>query len=173
MTPRDAAPAVAPDRDGHPASAVAPVRDGEATPRVAPERDGDLGPGLSPEPAGDLAPGLSPEPARDLAPGLSPEPARDAAPPAEPAPARDAAEPELRELGRAALARATEQASPREPDEAARPEDHNPPVDLARVAWLASVLALLVAVAILALDGYVGYAGVTLAVAVAAAINLL
>jgi hypothetical protein len=46
-------------------------------------------------------------------------------------------------------------------------------VDLARAAWLVTVLACLLAVAILVLDGYAGYAGVTLAVAVAAAINLL
>ena len=45
-------------------------------------------------------------------------------------------------------------------------------VDLARIAWLATVLACLVAVVILALDRYYGYAGVTLAVALSAAINL-
>jgi hypothetical protein len=45
-------------------------------------------------------------------------------------------------------------------------------VDLARIGWLATVLACLIAVAILVLQGYLGYAGVTLAVAVAAAINL-
>jgi hypothetical protein len=41
------------------------------------------------------------------------------------------------------------------------------------VAWLVTVLALVVAVTVLVLQGYIGYAGVTLAVAVAAAINLL
>jgi hypothetical protein len=41
------------------------------------------------------------------------------------------------------------------------------------VAWLVTVLASLLAVAILVLQGYFGYAGVTLAVAIAAAINLL
>jgi hypothetical protein len=41
------------------------------------------------------------------------------------------------------------------------------------VAWLVTVLALLLAVTILVLNGYIGYAGVTLAVALAAAINLL
>ena len=46
------------------------------------------------------------------------------------------------------------------------------PVELARVAWLATVLACLIAVAILVLQGYYGYAGVTLAVAASAAINL-
>jgi len=45
-------------------------------------------------------------------------------------------------------------------------------VDLARIAWLATVIACMIAVVILALDGYYGYAGVTLAVAISAAINL-
>jgi hypothetical protein len=45
-------------------------------------------------------------------------------------------------------------------------------VDLGRIAWLATVLACLVAVFILLLNGYYGYAGVTFAVAVSAAINL-
>ena len=45
-------------------------------------------------------------------------------------------------------------------------------VDLARIAWLATVIACLVAVVILALLHYYGYAGVTLAVAASAAINL-
>jgi hypothetical protein len=55
---------------------------------------------------------------------------------------------------------------------AIRDTGKNEPVDLARVAWLLTVLACLVAVVILALDGYLGYAGVTLAVALSAAINL-
>jgi len=45
-------------------------------------------------------------------------------------------------------------------------------VDLGRIGWLATVLACLIAVLILVLQGYLGYAGVTLAVAVSAAINL-
>lgn len=45
-------------------------------------------------------------------------------------------------------------------------------MDLARLAWLLTVIACLIAVLILALQGYYGYAGVTLAVAVSAAINL-
>jgi hypothetical protein len=45
-------------------------------------------------------------------------------------------------------------------------------VDLARIGWLATVLVCLITVLILAIQGYLGYAGVTLAVAVAAAINL-
>jgi hypothetical protein len=48
----------------------------------------------------------------------------------------------------------------------------NGPVDLARLAWLVTVLACLVAVLILVIQGYVGYAGVALAVAISAAINL-
>ena len=49
---------------------------------------------------------------------------------------------------------------------------HNTPVDLARIAWLAAVMICLITVLILVLEGYLGYAGVTFAVAVAAAINL-
>jgi hypothetical protein len=45
-------------------------------------------------------------------------------------------------------------------------------VSLDRVGWLATALACLVAVLILVLQGYYGYAGVTFAVAVSAAINL-
>jgi hypothetical protein len=46
-------------------------------------------------------------------------------------------------------------------------------VNLARIAWLATVAVCLIAVLILILQGYLGYAGVTFAVAVAAAINLV
>jgi hypothetical protein len=45
-------------------------------------------------------------------------------------------------------------------------------MDLARAAWLATVLACLVAAAILLVQGYSGYVGVCLAVGAAAAINL-
>ena len=48
----------------------------------------------------------------------------------------------------------------------------NNPVNLGRIAWLMAVLACLVTVLILVLEGYYGYAGVTFAVAVAAGINL-
>jgi hypothetical protein len=48
----------------------------------------------------------------------------------------------------------------------------NTAVDLARIGWLVTVFACVIAVVILALDGYYGYAGVTFAVAVSAAINL-
>jgi hypothetical protein len=46
-------------------------------------------------------------------------------------------------------------------------------VDLARVWWIVTVVACLVAVLILALEGYSGYAGVTLAVAISAGVNLV
>lgn len=45
-------------------------------------------------------------------------------------------------------------------------------MNLSRIAWLVTVLACLVTAAILLVDGYYGYAGVTLAVAASAAINL-
>jgi hypothetical protein len=45
-------------------------------------------------------------------------------------------------------------------------------VDLARLAWLATVGACLIAVAILVVQGYYGYAAVTFAVAASAALNL-
>ena len=47
------------------------------------------------------------------------------------------------------------------------------PVDLARIWWLVTVGACLIAVLVLVLQGYIGYAGVTLAVAVCAALNLV
>lgn len=53
-----------------------------------------------------------------------------------------------------------------------RLDGQNRPVDLGRITWLITVLICLVAVVILVLQGYLGYAGVTLAVAVSAAINL-
>lgn len=45
-------------------------------------------------------------------------------------------------------------------------------MDLARIGWLTTVAVCLIAVLVLALQGYYGYAGVTLAVAISAAINL-
>ena len=54
-----------------------------------------------------------------------------------------------------------------------RGDDENTVVDLGRLAWLGTVGACLIAVLILVLEGYYGYAGVTFAVAVAAGINLL
>lgn len=45
-------------------------------------------------------------------------------------------------------------------------------MDFARIGWLATVVACLIAALILGIRGDYGYAGVTFAVAVAAAINL-
>jgi hypothetical protein len=45
-------------------------------------------------------------------------------------------------------------------------------VPLSRIAWLVTVVICLTTALILLLSGYDGYAGVTLAVALAAAINL-
>jgi hypothetical protein len=47
-----------------------------------------------------------------------------------------------------------------------------PPADLVRLAWFITVLICLITVVILVLQGYLGYAAVTFAVAVSAAINL-
>ena len=55
---------------------------------------------------------------------------------------------------------------------AVRETGQNEPVNLARVGWLLTVIACLVAVLVLALNGYLGYAAVTFAVALSAAINL-
>ncbi len=49
----------------------------------------------------------------------------------------------------------------------------NVPVSITRVAWIATVLVALLTALLLLLGGYNGYAGLGLAVAVAAAINLL
>jgi hypothetical protein len=46
-------------------------------------------------------------------------------------------------------------------------------VPLNRIAWLVTALTCLVAALLLLLSGYQGYAGVTLAVGVAASINLV
>ena len=46
------------------------------------------------------------------------------------------------------------------------------PVQLSRIAWLTTVLTCVVAAALLLLSDYFGYAGVVLAVGLAAAINL-
>jgi hypothetical protein len=45
-------------------------------------------------------------------------------------------------------------------------------MDLARIAWLSVVFACLIAVLILVLQGYLGYAAVIFTVAASAAINL-
>ncbi len=46
-------------------------------------------------------------------------------------------------------------------------------VDLGRIAWLGTVVVCMIVVLIVALQGYYGYAAVTLAVALAAGINLV
>jgi hypothetical protein len=63
-------------------------------------------------------------------------------------------------------------ASQRLPGRSARVARENSLVNLGRIAWLVAVVACLVTVLILVLEGYYGYAGVTFAVAVAAGINL-
>ena len=52
------------------------------------------------------------------------------------------------------------------------PDQHNA-VDLGRIAWLGTVTVCLVVVLILTVQGYYGYGAVTLAVALAAGINLV
>jgi len=42
-----------------------------------------------------------------------------------------------------------------------------------RIAWIATVLVALITALLLLLEGYTGYAGLGLAVAIAAAINLV
>ena len=61
-----------------------------------------------------------------------------------------------------------------EPDPAGNqgPDDEHKGVDLARLAWLGTVGACLIAVAILLVQGYYGYAAVTCAVVASAALNL-
>ena len=58
------------------------------------------------------------------------------------------------------------------PDRENMDVDEHGRVDLARLAWLVTVGACLIAVAILAVEGYYGYAAVTFAVAASAALNL-
>jgi hypothetical protein len=69
--------------------------------------------------------------------------------------------------------RPTDPPEPAEAQPTVREPDDNTTVDLGRIAWLGTVCVCLVVVLILVLQGYYGYAGVTFAVAVAAAINLL
>ena len=58
------------------------------------------------------------------------------------------------------------------PQRDSTPDRESNPVDLARVGWLSIVFGCLVAVLILVVEGYLGYAAVTFAVAASAAINL-
>lgn len=55
---------------------------------------------------------------------------------------------------------------------AVRSSGHNTSVDLARISWLLTVAVCLIVVLILVLQGYLGYAAVTFAVAISAGINL-
>jgi hypothetical protein len=107
--------------------------------------------------------------------------AKEAPPPSTETAPQDGDGQDLRGLGRQAL----DSAERSMPDVAEVPAPAPQPAagedeeqdesrfDLGRVAWLATVLSCLLTVAILVLDGYVGYAAVALAVALAAAINLL
>jgi len=52
------------------------------------------------------------------------------------------------------------------------PSREYPPVPLPKIAWSATVAICVIAALILLLSGYVGYAGVVFAVALAAGINL-
>jgi hypothetical protein len=54
-----------------------------------------------------------------------------------------------------------------------RPIRKNGPVSVTRVTWIATVVVALITGLLLLLGGYNGYAGLGLAVAVAAAINLI
>lgn len=73
-----------------------------------------------------------------------------------------------------AASRADRERPRREPEPAGNPgsESEHKGVDLARLAWLGTVGACLIAVAILVVQGYYGYAAVTCAVAASAALNL-
>ncbi len=50
---------------------------------------------------------------------------------------------------------------------------NNTPMAITRIAWLVTVLVALITALLLALSGYTGYAGLGVAVAASAAINLL
>ena len=53
-----------------------------------------------------------------------------------------------------------------------RPRGHNSRVRAQRISWVVTVAACLLGALLLLLNGYYGYAGVALAVGVAAAVNL-
>jgi hypothetical protein len=61
---------------------------------------------------------------------------------------------------------------PEPPPPEQEPVEDRKPVDLGRMAWLVTVGVCLVTVAVLLAKGYAGYALVTLAVALSAAVNL-
>lgn len=109
--------------------------------------EADTSPTLPLDGAGARDPGPEPTVPLEAADATVPLDAADASPPAEPA----------RYVG---------------PDRENTDVDEHGRVDLARLAWLVTVGACLIAVAILAVEGYYGYAAVTLAVAASAALNL-
>ena len=91
---------------------------------------------------------------------------------AEPSEATVAAAPPARRPARLWLPGAVPAPSRPRSEASVGAEGENTVVDLARIGWLATVIACLIAVLILVLQGYFGYAGVTLAVAISAGINL-
>jgi hypothetical protein len=109
--------------------------------------EADTSPTLPLDGAGARDPGPEPTVPLEAADATVPLEAADASPSAEPA----------RYVG---------------PDRENTDVDEHGRVDLARLAWLVTVGACLIAVAILAVEGYYGYAAVTLAVAASAALNL-
>jgi hypothetical protein len=54
-----------------------------------------------------------------------------------------------------------------------RPARHNSRVPLSRISWLVTVGLCLIVALLLLVNGYVGYFAILLAVAAAAAVNLL
>lgn len=135
-----------------------------------------------PEPQPELASGGPPEPSTQVqpipAPGGSPEAPTQVQPvlapgdPTEPAP-----DDQPRQASRDLSEQPTEPVPAREdnsPVENSLPAAEEPEnsVDLGRIGWSITTLAFLIAMVVLALRRDIGYAGVTLAVAVAAGINL-
>jgi hypothetical protein len=126
---------------------------------------------------------------RNIVVAQEPETSTQPLPPAAPAPdvprddgPPDEPEQDLKNLGRKALDSAEQSApdvaevpapAPQAGAPAEADKEGDAQFDLGRVAWLVTVLSCLLAVVILALDGYAGYAAVTAAVALAAAINLV
>jgi hypothetical protein len=67
----------------------------------------------------------------------------------------------------------TDRRDPRTGDGDERAIGENAPMSVTRLAWLVTVLVALITGLLLLLSGYNGYAALGLAVAIAAAINLL
>ena len=123
------------------------------------------GPGRTPAEA-DTSPTLPLDGADARDPGTEPTVALEAAKMREAAPASE--EPESASPPRADREPSGYIGHEREHSDV----DEHRGVDLARLAWLGTVAACLIAVAILVLEGYYGYAAVTFAVAASAALNL-